>query len=785
MKNLSKFTISIFTLLFLFVITNIAISEDNTERIQTLKGKVVDQKTQQPIIGASISVIETKFGGYSQKDGSFNINNVPVGRHSIRISAVGYEPRIFNLLITSGKEAYINAQLIEDIVKMQELIVTDNRGGFSPINESILVSSTEFSIDDAQRFAGSRMDPARMAQNFAGVLGANDTRNDIIIRGGSPIELLWRIDGLDIPNPNHFATQGATGGPVGAINTMLLDNSDFLTGAFPSEYYDKMSGVFDLHFREGNRDKYEYYGQFGFNGFELGAEGPLPADYGSFITSYRYSFLGLLDAMGVNFGFSGIPKYQDFAFKTDIMKFDNHIISLTALWGTSDIYIKESETDEVYTGMQDIQNGTDFYGVSLNWTYLITEKMFLKTTLGTTDSKFNTYLDSITTDENHNVLSLSPWFDSQNAEGFHSIKSVLHNSFNSKSFLKVGFEARYKNYDMAEERLTKSEGGSFYKLFKDGNAMQYFGFADWNYRFSKSFATNIGITASYLSVNEEITIEPRISAKYSITNNQSINAGFGIHTQTVPLSVMVQSEVDEKLKNMKSTHYVLGYSNQLNNDLMLKVEAYYKDNSDIPVESNELNAFSLLNSGANFGGVFANDSLVSDGLGKAYGAELSLIKHFTDGYYINATASFVRQEYQGSDKVWRFGAFDNQYIFNLLAGYEWVFSPSFAIEFSGKWTLAGGAPYTPIDPIKSALYRETKYDESAEFSKRNPNYKRLDIRIDFRNNYKGFAIISYVSIENLLNQENILMRVWDVKNAKEKTINQLGMFPIGGFRIEF
>ena len=785
MKNFSKFLTSIFTLFIILANFNFAVSKEASEFFQTLKGKVVDQKTQQPIIGASIQVLDSKFGGYSQKDGTFSIKNISVGRHAIRISAVGYEPRIFNLLITSGKEAYINAQLVEDIVKMQELVVTDNRGGFSPINESILVSSTEFSIDDAQRFAGSRMDPARMAQNFAGVLGANDTRNDIIIRGGSPIELLWRIDGLDIPNPNHFATQGATGGPVGAINTMLLDNSDFLTGAFPSEYYDKMSGVFDLHFREGNRDKYEFYGQFGFNGFELGAEGPLPANYGSFITSYRYSFLGLLNAMGINFGFSGIPKYQDFAFKTDLMKFDKHKISLTALWGTSDIYIKESETDEVYTGMQDIQNGTDFYGVSLNWTYLITEKMFLKTTIGTTDSKFNTYLDSITTDEEHNVLSLSPWFDSHNAEGFHSIKSVLHNSFNSKSFLKVGFETRYKNYDMAEERLTKSEDGSFYNLFKDGNAMQYFGFADWNYRFSKSFATNIGITSSYFEVNEEITIEPRFSAKYSITNNQSINAGFGIHTQTVPLSVMLKSEVDEKLKNMKSTHYVLGYSNQLREDLMLKVETYYKDISNVPVESNEINAFSLLNTGANFGSVFTDDSLVSEGLGKAYGAELSLIKHFTDGYYINATASYVRQEYRGSDKVWRFGAFDNQYIFNLLTGYELVISPSFAIEFSGRWTLAGGAPYTPIDPVKSTLYRETRYDESAEFSKRNPNYQRLDIRIDFRNNYKGFAIISYVSIENLLNQENILMRVWDVKNAKEKTINQLGMFPIGGFRIEF
>src|SRR6056297_1087006 len=143
------------------------------------------------------------------------------------------------------------------------------KNSFQPINEAAIVSSTTFSVDDVQRFAGSRMDPARMAQNYAGVLGSNDRRNDIIIRGGSPTELLWRIDGLDIPNPNHFATQGATGGPVSAINSMILDDSDFLTGAFPASYGDRLSGVFDLHTRRGNMENHEYYGQFGFNGFEF------------------------------------------------------------------------------------------------------------------------------------------------------------------------------------------------------------------------------------------------------------------------------------------------------------------------------------------------------------------------------------------------------------------------------------------------------------------------------------------------------------------------------------
>ncbi len=204
------------TILFLFFINSFVIfADEQTQYVQTIKGNVVNAKNLLPVVGASISVVGTKLGAYTTKEGNFRIPNIPIGRYSIKVTAIGFEPRIFNLLLTSGKESVLNVQLNEDVVRLQELVVTEKKANFKPINESVIVSATEFSIDDVQRFAGSRMDPARMAQNFAGVLGANDTRNDIIIRGGSPIELLWRIDGLDIPNPNHFATQGATGGPVG------------------------------------------------------------------------------------------------------------------------------------------------------------------------------------------------------------------------------------------------------------------------------------------------------------------------------------------------------------------------------------------------------------------------------------------------------------------------------------------------------------------------------------------------------------------------------------------
>ena len=305
----------------------ILFSQENVPT-QTVKGMVVNFQTQQPIPGVTVRLLETNIGAYSKGNGIFKIKDVPVGRYSIKFSAVGFESQQFNIVISSGKEEQLNIQLQESFVQMDEITVVAERNSFQPINESAIVSSTVFTLDDVERYAGSRMDPARMAQNFAGVIGANDIRNDIIIRGGSPSELLWRLDGLDIPNPNHFGTQGATGGPVNALNSTLLDNSDFLTGAWPSEYGDKMSGIFDLHTRKGNNEKYEFLGQFGFNGFELGAEGPLPGQRNSFIANYRYSFLDLLEKMGMDFGFSGIPRYQDGTVKIDLQPAEDHRFGL-------------------------------------------------------------------------------------------------------------------------------------------------------------------------------------------------------------------------------------------------------------------------------------------------------------------------------------------------------------------------------------------------------------------------------------------------------------------------
>lgn len=756
-----------------------------TEPTQTIRGKVINPRSQQPIAGATVQVLSTKMGSICKQDGSFRIDKVPVGRYDIRISSVGYEPQVRNVIVASGKEEVLTVELVERITKAEEITVSGSKGAAVPINEAALVSAAVFSVDDVERYAGSRGDPARMAQNFAGVLGASDLRNDIIIRGGSPAELLWRMDGLDIPNPNHFATQGATGGPVSAINSNLLDNSDFFTGAFTAEYGDRASGVFDLHTRRGNREKYEYLGQFGFNGLEVMAEGPVPGVDGSFIIDYRKSFLDIMEKMGMDFGVSGVPKYQDLTVKLDLTASANDMVSLTGLYGTSDIFIDETKGDSVFSGDENVNTGTDLAALGVRWQHLFSEQLYSKLLVGSVYGFYRTEVDSLTA-QNYKAIDRTPWWRSRSREGYHTARYTLHYSPDVQHYIDGGVESRMRYYTLYQERLTMDpEGTSRYHINTDGSALQMLQYVNWNWRINEELTSNVGVHMQYLDVDKQVSIEPRASLAWKIDQQHSLSAGVGIYRQSQPLLLYFGAKGNEKLDFTQSVHYVAGYTFAPAQDLVLKVEGYYKQLSNAPVERDSASAYSFLNTGADFGSVGDGLALTSTGKGRTYGAEFSMFKNFTNGYYTTITASIVRQEYTGSDGIWRFGAFDNRYVANILAGYEWKLSPSFSIEFSGKFTVAGGAPYTPIDLEKSRQYKSTHFDRDKAFSMRNPAYSRLDARIDFRKNFESFSITGFVSVENVLDKQNIQERGYDVERDRVKEFYQLGLFPIGGFKIEF
>jgi len=774
---------TITTILILFFISKILLADEPNVPTQNLRGKIVNFATQQPIPAATITVLNTKYGAITRNDGYFEIKNLPIGRYIVRFSSIGFETYQMPIVLTSGKEEIINIALKESYIELEEIQITSEKNSFKPINESSIVSSTVFTIDDVERFAGSRMDPARMAQNFAGVVGANDVRNDIIIRGGSPTELLWRIDGLDVPNPNHFATQGATGGPVSAINSNLLQNSDFLIGAWSSEYGDKISGVFDLKTRKGNDKKFEYLAQFGFNGLELGTEGPLPGKNNSFIANYRYAFLDLLEKMGVDFGFSGIPRYQDGILKIDLNATDNHQISMTSMLGISSINIAPSTIEDTYQTDYQIFNGTDFYIIGINWQQLFGLKSYGILTTGIVNNVYKNDLDTVFV-QNNEIKNI-PYFKSKSTEGYYTIKYSFHYAPNTKHYITSGLENRFRYYNLYGEVVKPNEPDPW--LMKEkGNANQILSYINWNWKITQNITTNTGIFAQYLGINDKISIEPRFAASWKFLPLQNLSLGFGIYRQSLPLLLYFTANDNDKLDFIQSIHYVIGYSYLLNDDAIIKLEAYNKDISQVPVDREKQNYWSFSNSGADFG-VVSGIGLKAQSTGKAqsYGIDFSLIKNFNNHYYFMLTTSYIRQKYLASDKKWRFGAFDNIFVGNLLAGYEFIISPTFTIEISGKYTIAGGTPYIPIDLEKSKNEHTTKFDELNAYTKRKPNFSRMDLRIDFRNNFENFAIISYISSENLFNSKNIYDYKYNNNTQQIEPIYQLGFFFVGGIKIEF
>ena len=276
---------------------------------QTVRGIVTEAFTGNPIEGATIIIPDSKplVGCKTDAKGEFELKNIKPGRWSFSASIVGYSAQVVsNLMVIAGKETVLTFKLEEKVNYLADVVVKAGHSKERPLNDMALISARSFSVEETERFAGSLGDPSRMVSNYAGVMAGNDSRNDIIIRGNSPMGLLWRIEGVEVPNPNHFGAQGTTGGPVSMLNSNLLANSDFITGAFPAEYGNALSGVFDINLRSGNKEKYEFTGQVGFNGFEAAAEGPIPLGKnnpkGSFIVDYRYSTLELVSKLGFNVG---------------------------------------------------------------------------------------------------------------------------------------------------------------------------------------------------------------------------------------------------------------------------------------------------------------------------------------------------------------------------------------------------------------------------------------------------------------------------------------------------
>lgn len=777
-------------LILFFLLPSLCFSQNNT---QTIRGTIVDKHSQAPLVGASVQIVSLQVGAQTDSLGNYSLQNIPPDRYEVKVSYFGYKTAILpNVVVTSGKEIILDVTLEEELKQLAEITVKgSNKSG--TVNKLATVSARTFSMEEVNRYAGGRSDPARLAANFAGVSAPDDSRNDIVIRGNSPVGVLWRIDGMSVSNPNHFASVGTTGGAVSAVNTNLLKNSDFFTSAFPSEYGNATSGVFDLGFRSGNNKKRETTLQAGvITGLELTTEGPFSKKSdASYLVGYRYSLAGIAQAVGVDIGTTATPTYQDLSFKLNSGTTKFGKFSMFGILATSTINISGGSGNSLYGGGNQVDFASKIGIGGVNHFKQLNAKSYLSTTVGVnyastdqTGYAYDPMADSSFVRETSNV-----------AKTTYFLSSNYNLKINSRLFLKVGFQDEIMGVDLyykTRENIFTPEK-QIWDSQSSTNLLQ--AYAHLKYSISNKLTLNAGLHSQYFMLNNSSAVEPRLGIVYNATAKSSFNFGYGLHSQLQPINMYFLESVNslgdtvynnEDLDFTKSHHFVLGYNLQPFNDWRIKTEVYYQSIYNVPVTSYS-GSYSMLNTGSTFK-TDLTDSLVNTGTGTNYGIELTIEKFFSKGYYGLATASVYESMYVGSDGVERNTAFKGKYVYNVLAGKEWKMGKDkrnrFALDL--KFTNAGGRAYTPID-LTASIATGHEVLSSDVNSSYYSNYYRLDFKAGFTLNSSKRKVAQTFSLDlqNVTNHKNVFSQSYDSKSKSISTTYQLGFFPNVVYKIQF
>jgi hypothetical protein len=776
--------------LILLLFSALSIAQNNK---QNIRGIVIDKLSQTPIIGATIQINNSEIKTITDEKGNYLLTEIIPDRYVIKVSFVGYkEVIISNVIVTSGKEVILDIAMEDEYNKLDEIVIkTSNKAG--TINKLATVSARTFSTEEVNRYAGGRSDVARLAANFAGVSTPDDSRNDIVIRGNSPVGVLWKIDGMNVTNPNHFAAVGTTGGAVSALNTNLLKNSDFFTSAFPAEYGNATSGVFDIGFRNGNSKKRETTLQLGvITGLEATTEGPINKEKGSsYLVGYRYGLASVAQTFGVDIGTTATPSYQDLSFKLNSGTSKLGKFSMFGILATSTINIDGGNSGSLYGNGNQVDFASKIGIVGVNHFKQINLKSFMSSTIGVNYSETNQ--SSYDFDRMANVSFIKE--ESNVAKTGYNFSSNYNLKVNSKLFIKAGIQDELIGLDLFYE--TKQNNIDGWKQVWDYNSFTNLAqaFVHGKYNISEQLTLNAGLHSQKFFLNNSVSIEPRLGLKYTINSKSSFSLGYGLHSQMQPINVYFlqtqntdgsYSYNNKNLDFTKSQHLVLGYDLQPFKDWRLKTEVYYQSISNVPVNTFS-SSYSMLNTGSSFKADL-EDNLTNAGTGKNYGAEVTIEKFFSNGYYGLFTSSFYSSKYKGSDGFERNTAFNGKYVFNILGGKEWKVGVENRNKIATdiKFTNAGGRAYTPID-IASSQTNNREVLSTDAYSSNYTDYFRLDIKGSYTINSKNKKISQSFSLDlqNVTNHKNMFSQSYDNQRMNLNTTYQLGFFPNFIYKLQF
>ena len=768
---------------------------------QTVKGRVLDNVSKIPLPG--IAVIISLTGSSTplnametDTEGYYSFKSIPVGKIDVLFTATGYDPAARqNVSLDAGKELVINIEMSESVETLAEVVVRGQRDRLKPVNDmAAAASGRTFSVAEAERYAGAINDISRMAQNFAGVSTPSDASNDIVIRGNSPFGLLWRLEGVDIFNPNHFSDGGATGGPVSMVNVNALANSDFYTSAFPAEYPNAYSGVFDLRLREGNYDKVEFTGQIGINGVETGIEGPISKRWrASYLASYRYSFLDALSALGFSFGTgSAVPRYQDWTAKINLPTPKAGTFSLFSIGGMSRIEMENGESS-FYNYADDMRNKGNMGVIGLKHSMSIGSRTSYTFSLTASSSLFYAEIDTL----NPASLEKVRMQEARLEREFYTAQLTFNTKVSPRLSFRTGVVGKLMRYKFISADYSQTTYPK--DVNEKGHTFLSQIYVEGMYRPTSKISISLGVNGQFLVLNQSYNIDPRMGVSYKISPNHELSLGYGLHSQIQGTEIYLTKQFSQAvhdpyypnkdLKMTKAHHFVVGYQWRMAPAARLKVEGYYQYLYNLPVDLYEP-YYSLVNlDGLDFnkyGRIF-----VSEGTGENVGLELTLERFLSQGWYYLGTLSLFDSNFISTDNIVRNTRYNGNYVLNLSGGKEFVLKASssaknrWSIGVDGKFVVAGGQRYIPVDVEASNAYGQAVYRYDQAYEPQLPYYMRMDFKLWAKINQAKMTHEFGFEARNITNRKNVHQYRYDAKAEDMITTYQTGLLPLAYYRVTF
>ena len=770
---------------------------------QTVRGTITDKDSKQAIPFANILLKDSNppIGTTSDENGKFTLSDVPIGKQTLILSFLGYETfTLPNINVTAGKEVVLEINLVESFAALDEVVIVAEKRKEITVNEFVTVSARSLNPEQANLYAASLGDPARQVQNFAGVTGGgDDLNNEIVIRGNSPNTLLWRLEGVEVPNPNHFTR--LTGGSVSMLSANVLAKTDFFTSAFPAEYGNGIAGVFDLRFRKGNNQKRETTIDVGVLGLGFSTEGYFSkTSKASYLVNYRYSTLGFLEKLGLNLTDGFNPTFQDLNYNINLPTTKFGTFNLYGLLGKNASNSSETEDEDIdgnpstdnFTNKTESDESTFITG--LGHRVFIKDQTYLKTniTYSSNDAKKNDVL------QNSGVVGPleSESFDSK-SEAFR-LSSFINHKFNSKHTLRSGFTLSHLKEKNTLSFTDETDDGTLSTSQDEinGTANVFQSYVQWKYRMTENFTINSGLHFLHFGKTNSSTIEPRLGLNYKLNNVHSFSFGAGLHSRAEQLPLYLTKDatntnfLNTNLKLSKALHYVVGYNWRINKNTHFKAEAYYQNLFDIPVDNSGETGYNAINAQSFDIFEIAETPLTNDGKGRNYGLEFTLERFLNKGFYYLSTLSLYDSKYKVGNGNYLNTRFNGNYVFNLLSGKDFAVGTKGNKTFgiNAKFVLAGGQRFTGIDEAAS-IAGQTEVFSTTPFKEKVKAYYRFDLGINYQWNKTKTTHNLSLNIQNITSRINTteLDYFFDKLNNRIVTTKseQNGLIPVLKYSINF